>query len=240
VTRLGIVAALPAEAKCLANRHHQQACANAPPLECAEEVSSEISGIGPERAGIAAASLVNRGAIALLSWGCAGALSNKTGPGDLLLPRNIIAADGRKLDTDSAWRARLASAMPGGMRLHESSLAESRDILSDSGQKQQLHEACGAAAVDMESAAIADIAHQANIPFMAIRAIADSADESLPACIPASMDDRGRLHIWRLIPMLGRHPRLWPRLLRLGRHFHAATHTLKMVSNLAGPLFHMP
>ena len=45
----------------------------------------------------------------------------------------------------------------------------------------------------MESAAVIAVAHQAGIPFVAIRAIADRADVMVPQSVLTSLDPFGRL-----------------------------------------------
>jgi len=242
MTQLGIVTALPAEAKCLAgwpDQYQRVPGALVPlPSRHAEKPRLSISGIGPEAACAAAMSLVEHGATALLSWGCAGALSSTLEPGDLLLPRTILTGDNQMLHPHEMWRKRLADQLSGALKWHEDMLVESNRTISGTAEKQAMAHTSGAIAVDMESAAIGRVADQAGIPFMVIRAVADSADEGLPSCITEAVNGRGQLQMMRLLPILILRPALWPKLARLGRHFHAATRTLRMVSERSGPLFH--
>ena len=242
--RLGIVAALPAEAECLSVQSPQyQDISNTASLP---EDSGQplaplccISGIGSDAARTAAAGLVERGATALLSWGCAGALSETLKPGDLLLPETIVAEDGQVLHTHAQWRSYLQTRLTGTLTCYGDVLVESRQLVSGYMDKQRLAGASGAIAVDMESAAVGRVAAQSGIPFMVIRAVADAADEGLPPCIAQTMDHQGQLQIRRMLPMLIRQPGMWPQLFRLGRHFHAATRTLTLVSTQADSLFHI-
>jgi len=233
VTQLGIVAALPAEAKCLTGWPDEYDVLNAPPStppKHTEKPLLSISGIGPEAARTAATNLVKHGATALLSWGCAGALSNKLEPGDLLLPRTILTVDNQTLHPHGIWQKQLTAQLSGTLKWHEEMLVESNRMVSGIEEKQTMAHASGAIAVDMESAAIGRVASQAGIPFMVIRAVADSADEGLPSCIAEAMNGRGRLQIRKLLATLILQPVLWPKLIRLSLHFHAATRTLRIVS----------
>jgi len=198
-----------------------------------------ISGIGPEAARAAAIRLVEHGATNLLSWGCAGALSSNLKPGVLLLPHAILTEDGQTLHIHKRWGKQLKDQLTGTLNWHEGMLVESSHIVSSQEEKQKLARHSNVIAVDMESAVIGRIARQAGIPFMVIRAVADAADEALPPCITGTMDNRGHLQMQRLLSTLVRQPRLWPQLIRLNRHFHAATSTLKFVSAQSGPLFHI-
>jgi len=240
---LGIVAALPSEAKCLVNGPNQyRNISRTSPLLTSEHTEKPllfISGVGPRAARAAATMLVEHGATGLLSWGCAGALSRVVHPGELLLPRTIFTEDGQTIDTDKIWHKRWTEHLSGTLTWHENTLVESSKIILDVGEKKQLAHCSGAIAVDMESAAIGRIARQAGIPFMVIRTLADTADEGLPPCIVETMFDEKDIQIWRILPALLGQPWLWPAMIRLGLHFRAATHTLRIVSKQSGPQCHI-
>ncbi len=183
--------------------------------------------------------LVEHGATALLSWGCAGALSREVHPGELLLPRSIFTEDGQTLDTDKLWHKRWTKHLSGTLTWHEDTLVESSKVILDVEEKEQLARRSGAIAVDMESAAIGQVARQAGIPFMVIRTLADTANEALPSCIVKTMSDEKDIQIWRILPALLGQPWLWPAMIRLGLHFRAATHTLRIVSKQSDPQWHL-
>jgi nucleoside phosphorylase len=62
-------------------------------------------------------------------------------------------------------------------------------------EKAALFQQTGAAAVDMESLAIAEIAHTHQLPFIAIRVIVDSAGDTLPRAVTAAADSEGHLQV---------------------------------------------
>jgi adenosylhomocysteine nucleosidase len=231
VIRLGIVAALPGEGRCLAGRPIK--------LNHVHELSDGtllgLSGVGPKQARIAAEGLLGRGCTALLSWGCAGGLSPQAQPGHLLLPSKVLTPEGSEYGVDSMWHDRLMRSLSAHFLTLDGALAATGMMLTTSLEKQILYKKTGAVAVDMESAAIAALAAEAGLPFAVIRAVADNAVSGIPACVGNSMDHRGHVLMSRLMACLALRPWQWPGLLRLGRRFHLAQATLKGVAHRLGP-----
>ena len=97
--------------------------------------------------------------------------------------------------------------------------------------KNRLYQTTQAIAVDMESAAVAQLAHQAQIPFIAIRSIVDPAQLDLPKALNYAMTDSGVISISKLLRYLCSHPGDLPRLIKLGLHFNAAKKTLKHLAS---------
>jgi adenosylhomocysteine nucleosidase len=82
---------------------------------------------------------------------------------------------------------------------------------------------------------VAQVAHQAGVPFMAIRVIADQAITTIPSSALSAVDAYGQLQVVPLITSLLAHPGELPALITLGRAFRAAQKTLSIVAKLAGP-----
>ena len=101
-------------------------------------------------------------------------------------------------------------------------------------EKCELHRRIGAGAVDMESAAVATIANQTGIPFIAVRAVVDPATTSVPAAALMMFDEGGRLKRGSLIRLVLR-PLEWPRLIALARANAAAGRSMGRVWLAAGP-----
>ncbi|MGH8512746.1 MAG: hypothetical protein ACREV8_02120, partial [Gammaproteobacteria bacterium] len=110
--RLGIVTALPAEARCIA-----KAPGSVPGLTRLGDTLLYVSGIGQARAGEAAETLVAQGARALLSWGTAGALASSLRPGDVILPDTVLVSEAPLL-VDAAWHGRLAARLEQHLTVH--------------------------------------------------------------------------------------------------------------------------
>jgi adenosylhomocysteine nucleosidase len=196
-----------------------------------------VSGAGPGRAGEAANRLLDREVDGLVSWGCAAATVHHLRPGHLILPALILGENGESHPADPAWRARLSIRMPEELVSHAGPLRESATVVPTHAAKTAIHAATGSIAVDMESGAIARTALANNLPFLAIRAIADPAAMDFPGAVSRALNPRGDVRILTLLAQLARHPREAGELIALGRAFGAALRTLHRVRRAAGPDF---
>jgi adenosylhomocysteine nucleosidase len=200
----------------------------------------QLSGMGPRKAGEAGKNLLGHGATALLSWGSAGGLVPNLSPGSLVLPGKVIGADQSSYPTDPPWHERLLDRLEDSLDLHQGSLAESVAALKSPAEKRMLFERTGAIAVDMESGAVAKVAQEAGVPFMAVRAIADPVDTTIPQSPLRAVDEFGELSLLTLSSGLIRHPAELFDMIRLGRNFRAAQVTLSKVAHLAGSQLLIP
>jgi adenosylhomocysteine nucleosidase len=226
---VGLVVALKAEARSLI----KTAVAPETCVRLSDSTLLRLAGMGPERARNAAKSLINAGATALVSWGCAGALQVSILPGTLVLPEKILASDQTSLPVDQPWRERLLQCLQPHVDITTGTLIESLSVVNGPPEKTALFERSGALVVDMESAAIACVAAAAERPFLAVRAVSDSATMTLPFL--NATDAFGRVHLFRLLTDLIRRPHLLPNVIRVGLAFRAAQNTLKKVVRLSGP-----
>lgn len=224
---IGIIAALPAEARCLSARPIN-------PSQLTELEHGALlrqSGMGAERAQQAARSLLDAGATALLSWGTAGGLDPTLRPGDVALPVTVVPSAGAGLEVDLPWHARLRKCLAGS-NVNTGPLIQSPRVVAEPADKAELFQSTGAVAVDMESAAIAQVCKDANQPFVAIRAIADPASRSIPAAVVKAMDVNGRVSLSTLgLAVIGQ-PRLFSVLLQLRKDSRAAYAALSRVARL--------
>ena len=84
--KLGIIAALPAEAKCFQINE----LSFETPIEIEKNVFLYISGIGYESSLNATKKMVKLNVDGLISWGIAGAISNSINSGDMVIARSVI------------------------------------------------------------------------------------------------------------------------------------------------------
>lgn len=180
------------------------------------------AGAEPETA---ARALLAAGATRLMSFGLAGGLDPALPAGTLILASEIIGADGRR-PTDAAWAAALAR--PGMIR---APLLHSAAPLTTRAAKAAAFAASGAAAVDMESGAVARIAALAGVPMLALRAIADPAGRSVPAAAIRVIDAQGHLRPHALCAALALHP--WTMSCLAVQARQALTALRKAVATLA-------
>ncbi len=222
----GIIVALPEEISTLTRIK----LAKGDIYKLNENILLAYSGTGPVNAKKAAEKLVNSGAVKLISWGCAAALINQLSPGDLLLPEQIICQSGQPVPVHPQWLAHTRSVLTQQDSINTGNLAESDIIVSSSHDKKQLQLKSQTVAVDMESAAIALFAEQNQLPFLAIRTIADPVNMNLPLAIEYALDPEGNIHLSKLIFHILLHPLEIPELIKLGMHFSAARKTLSQIS----------
>jgi nucleoside phosphorylase len=198
------------------------------------QVAVYQSGPGAARAGAAARAAIAAGADALVSWGFAGGLVASLRPGDVVLPERGLAPSGAEWRAEARWHAALERALGAVFRVHTGVLMSAAGVLTSPLAKRAAAESCGAAAVDMESAAIAVVAADAGIPFVAVRIVADASADSLPDDVEQWIDDSGRR---RLAPLFGAvvAPAQWPTLLRLSARYRAARRTLEAAAERLVP-----
>lgn len=94
-------------------------------------------------------------------------------------------------------------------------------------------------AVDMESAAVEAVCAGAGIPFLAVRAVSDTADTALPPELVRLLSG-GNISVWKACAALVRRPTLLGEFLRLGRDTKLAADKLAAelvnVIGRAGPV----
>jgi adenosylhomocysteine nucleosidase len=218
---LGIVVSLPRELRSLTRQRIAVGAWKA----IADNTLVALSGIGGARAYTAGELLVSKGATALLSWGCAAALDDRLRPGCLILPERIIAANGEIYKVNTEWHQRLYQALESKHPVHTEALVESNAILETPAEKRALAKRTEAAATDMESAAQARLAQEHQLPFIAIRAIVDTASTNIPENVLKALDPQGDVNLWKILT--GTMPKDWIKIVRLGFQFNAAQRTLE-------------
>jgi adenosylhomocysteine nucleosidase len=230
LSHLGIITAVTAEARTLTKE----------PIPRGELIYLPggamliVSGMGPTWAARTSRALLDKGATALLSWGSAGGLASKVSPGSLILPKTVIASDRSLYPVDRPWHEGLCNRLRGRVGFHTEPLIESSRVVRTPAEKATLFRETGAVGVDMESAAVAATAQEAQVPFMAVRAVADSADTTIPESILNAVDEFGRLNFFKLIQGLVKDPTEVLALVRIARDYRAAKRTLAAVARLAG------
>jgi len=191
---------------------------------------------GPVNAALGAQALIIRfGVGSLVSVGSAGALDPALAPGDLVVARRTIAHDagvflGRRFDPagvmgrDGQGRVGYRRAFVADPDLVASALAAARlldgrvyagtvvtgnQAIFSTARKRWLRQTFDALAVEMEMAAVAQVAVAHRLPWVGVRAISDAADDDLVL-------DFGRLRVY----LDGDRP-AWQ--YRLGRWFYLLT-----------------
>ena len=225
---IGIVTGLNAEARIL------RRIPNLAPerLACA--------GASTARARAAAERLAAAGATGLLSFGVAGGLTPELPPGSLVLAEAVVE-DGEPRAASAGWHAAVLAVAGPGLALRAGTLAGSDRPLTSAADKARLHRTSGALAVDMESHAVAAVAAARGLPFLALRAVADPADRSIPAAALGAIGPDGRSRLGPVLAGLARRPWELPALLALNDAFRQALGALeRAVTELEAPLLRGP
>ncbi len=225
MTRIGIVAALAAEARTLGPttgiRRGLAALADGTLLV--------VSGIGAGAAAQAAGNLVTAGATGLVSWGVAGGLDPSLRAGTVLLPAEVVSREGALFSTAQAWRERVSVALVAQRPRSGGRLLSSERVMETPAEKSEAFLRTRAAAVDMESLAIAEVAAASGLPFLAIRVIIDGATDVLPRAVTAASRS-GRVQIWRMLRLIVFAPADLAALFTLARRYATARRALAAVA----------
>lgn len=187
----------------------------------------------------AAVDMLENGAQALISFGIAGALEPALGAGTLILPCEIAAPELKTLSVDQPWRDRFEAFISSALPVSSTRLVSVAEPAASPAAKRFLADTTGAGAVDMESWAVAKVAADRNVPFLAIRAIADEAGQGLPGAALVAMQSDGSISIGHVVRALMRAPWETGALLRLGRNNKRAKTSLTRVAQSGLPRFEL-
>ncbi len=228
MTNTGFVVGLASEARVLTR------ALGAHDPEASRRVA--VAGADEGQAGECAQRLLAEGAQALVSFGIAGGLDPALRPGDLVVPEAVRLPGGGLIATAPVWRGRwMALARDLGLHCAGGGLAGSPEPVLGIVEKRRLREQAAAAAVDMESHAVAVVASRAKVPFLAVRAISDPAGRALPPFVIGSIGADGRPRLGRLAIRLCFTPWRISGLLRVRKDAAAAHRSLRRLAGALGP-----
>ena len=146
----------------------------------------------------------------LISAGVVGAISPALKVGDVGRIREVL---------DIATGVRYPSANGGNWML-----ATSQEV-SDAVAKHLLHSQYGAEVVDMEGAAVAQVAMKHGLEFDSIKSISDDAGFDMPP-MERFIDENGRFAALRFLMYVALHPRWWATLGKIKKNSDLATKNL--------------
>jgi len=144
----------------------------------------------------------------VISSGFAGAVSEELRVGDLVLAKNFsdpqLLANAEQILRDRELRL--------------VKLFTSTSLVDSIAERNEIARTAGAAAVDMETGAIAGACNAHGVPLLSLRGISDTPSQSFPAPPSVLFDiDRQRTSYGRLLAHLFRHPASIRRLFRFAR-----------------------
>ena len=212
MTFIGVVCGLQSEAKAV-----RAACEDA-------HIRIGVSGANAVRAEEIARDFCKKGARMVLSVGVSGGLDPALKPGDLLIGESVRFPSGATYAPDPDLVQALVHGAPGA---RAALLYGSDEIVADASGKALLFNAFGAAAVDMESHAVAKAAMENGATMIAIRAIADPADRAMPPAALNAVAPDGSTRVMKTLGAALRDPKQLPALMKLGADSEAALKTLR-------------
>jgi adenosylhomocysteine nucleosidase len=181
-----------------------------------DEIHVAVTGIGADRARACLERLLTPTVPQLvITAGYAGALRPGLHVGDVILASEVIDESGRMWPT--AWPAKRRGRVLTCARM-----------IGDPEQKRDLGTKHAADAVDMESAALAEVCREKGVQFACVRAVSDDVATPLSPRL-LRMLEGGRVSAARVCGQLLRAPGLLPELVRLGRNTRVAGERLSEV-----------
>ena len=215
----------------------------------AEPVALAVTGDGERNArrGLSAL-LVARPVKRIVVVGAAGGLSADLDVGALVIADRVIGeADGDVRQADAALVTAAAAACNGrrGIALTATRIADTADdkrrllatAMSVLGETSADLTVRPPAIVDLESAGFAAIASRANVPWVVLRAVSDTATDSIPPLLNRSRDDGGAVRRGRVVWGLLSEPRtLLPLLALRARVRTCAQHLAQAVERTVAAL----
>jgi adenosylhomocysteine nucleosidase len=189
-----------------------------------------LSGMGSAQARIAAEQLIDRGVRTLFSWGSAAALDERLVPGTLLIPRKVIDSKGRPYPVSRAWSQGLMQRFGANVTTHRGDIVGCTQVLTNTTQKHEMFKRYRASAADMESVGIAEVARQHHVSFMAVRAISDTAQMTIPSRLMTAVNSVGQTSLLSVCTHVLPYPMDWIKVVKLGWGMHKALSALKQAS----------
>ncbi len=174
--------------------------------------------------------LLADGATALLSFGLAGGLRPGLGAGAIVSPAWVIDHDGRRHPTNIDFARQLGPV--------SGTLLAARHVVGTIEAKAEAWRTTQADAVDIETAAILDVA--AGRPVAVLRAICDSAERSLPPAALSALTAQGKIGIGAVMWSVAGRPGQIGSLVTFGRDAAAARKALLERVSTIGPLKDFP
>ena len=188
-------------------------------------IAFSLTGVGTARTQASIRSIAESEPEAIIMVGFCGGADPRLRVGDLHVANayhsvGAISSDVISADPDLTASI-IAAARRGCKRAVCTGSSATVDAVAGTAEKLAVHEATGAASVNMEDYWAADAARTAGVPFASIRAVLDTARENLPDWVSEN-DESAASVIGRLVS----HPQRVPGLIRIARRVMIARRNL--------------
>jgi adenosylhomocysteine nucleosidase len=203
-------------------------------LPAVPEVRVFQSGPGTAASTAAAADAVATGALALVSWGVAGGLAATLPTGTVIVSARCQNAAGTAVAGDEHWALRVAALLGKTLAVETGPLLCVEHVLHSPAAKAATQKQTDALAVDMETFAIGAVAAAHDLPWIAVRVVADSAADTLPKGVESCVNAAGNTRVVGVLGLLLK-PDQWSALARTARCFGRARCSLAASAALLVP-----
>jgi adenosylhomocysteine nucleosidase len=220
---VGLVAALPEELRTLRRRLEAVRSSTSGGFRFDEgslsgaAIVAVETGTGEASAAAGARALLDRFRVrGLVVLGLGGGLSPALGIGSLFVAERVVDERGPAPAPDARWSEHLRRRT--GAR--QATFFTASRPLATAASKRAAWRALGGdgpALVDLETAAVARVAASRGVPYAALRAVGDAAEDTLPLPFERFVDASGRIRRVALVAEALRRPRIVPGLLELHR-----------------------
>jgi Phosphorylase superfamily len=120
----------------------------------------------------------------------------------------------------------IGASSSGSVSIIRGGIHTSNQFIADPGRKAELFRSTGALAVEMEHAIARNAAQEAGIPFIGVRAISDTARETVDPRVLSLTDDLGHPKPMAVAALLARSPGMVKELWRLNNQSRQAAKAL--------------
>ncbi len=186
----------------------------------------------------------------LISAGVAGGIRHGLNVGDLVVAESVGHSnqcdfDGEELQLESDYVCnkevfQIARQLSKGMesKFHFGSLLTVDKVISSASTKKRIGEQNSFLAVEMESAAVAEVAYRKVVKFAAIRSISDDIDDDLHLDYESIMSDEGKVKVARIALEVLKDPHKLSLLRRLNKQTRTAAKSLALFMSELIPIIY--
>jgi adenosylhomocysteine nucleosidase len=205
-----MIAALPREVSGLVKGWERRSIACGVVVYTNDEAVVACAGMGAERVALAVHAAMDAMKVtALISVGLAGACDAKLRVGEIVRAGVVVDARTGERFEDAQFKQVLVST----------------DAIASVREKSRLHASYSAAAVDMEAASVARLAHAHGLGFHAIKAISDEAEFEVEGLARFSTAE-GQFREAAFALHAALRPAMWSKVIALGRNSSKAVDAL--------------
>jgi len=238
IETIGIIAAMSQESEALLRLIELRDRSNLGPYRCYRfrllhrDCWLLTSGMGLQRAAQATRALIDAASPQLLvSVGVAGAVNADLEIGDVVASGNCCLLDKEGLPgpfqplarlSEAAWQAAELALQPGRAGLYRGTAVTTRGAQFVQQQPGQQPGKLTNPVLEMETAGIAGVAAEKEIPLLSLRAISDGPRAPIPFNLETMLDEQDNLRTREILKVILGHPRMLSQLVRMGRNTHQA------------------